>query len=134
MNLLFSGRDFARGVMAFISKRPILLIPGATPGNTKQNWNTLRRVLVPGQSHIATYVTAPPDECDTAQASDSQALPRDTGSSTCTCGAATGLLFWPRGCNDEGYNIRTEATLREMDPKTLTSTDPLCQLKDALSF
>lgn len=108
------------------------LLPEAPPDDTKTDWNAPGRVPVPEQSPIETFVTAPPDECDAAQASDSQALPGDTGQSMCE--AATGLLVWPRDCTDSGQNSRIEEILRGMDPKTLTSTDPLCQLKDGVNF
>lgn len=108
------------------------LLSGAPPDDTKTNWNAPGRVPGPEQSPIETYVIAPPDECDAAQASDPQDFSGDTGPSTCE--AATGLLVWPRDCTDEGENTRIEEILRRMDPKTLTSTDSLCQLTDEVSF
>lgn len=107
-----------------------LSLPGVPLDDTKTNWNAPEKVPVPEQSPIEIPVTAPPDECDAA--SDSQALPGDTGPSTCE--AATGLLVWPSDCTDEGQNTRIEEVLRGMDPKTLTSTDPLCQLNDGVNF
>lgn len=108
------------------------LLPGAPPDDTKTNWNAPGRVPGPEQSPIETYVIARPDECDAAQASDPQAFSGDTGPSTCE--AATRLLVWPRDCTDEGENTRIDEILRRMYPKTLTSTDSLCQLTDEVSF
>lgn len=106
-------------------------IPGAPPDDTDTNWNAPGSVPVSEQSPLEIYVTAPPTECDANHVSGSQALPGGTGPSTCE--AATGLLVWPRDCTDEGENARIEKILRKMDPKTLTSTDPLCQLKDGVT-
>lgn len=100
------------------------LLPGAPPDDTKTIFNTPGRVPGPEQSPVETYVIAPPDECDAAQASDPHAFSGDTGPSTCE--AATGLLVWTRDCTDGGENTRIEEILRGMDSKTLTSTDPLC--------
>lgn len=107
-------------------------IPGAPPDDTDTNWNAPGSVPVPEQSPLEIHVTAPPTECDANQVTGSQALPGGTGPSTCE--AATGLLVWPRDCTDEGENTRIEKILRKMDPKMLTSTDPLCQLKDGVNF
>lgn len=102
-------------------------IPGALPDDTDTNWNAPGSVPVPEQSPLEIYVTAPPTECNA-----NQALPGGTGSSTCE--VAMGLLIWPRDCTEEGENTRIEEILRKMDPKTLTSTDPLCQLEDGVNF
>lgn len=107
-------------------------IPGAPSDDTDTSYNAPGRVHVPEQSPLEIHVTAPPAECDANQASDSQPLQGGTGPSTYK--AATGLLVWPRDCTDEGENTRIKEILRKMDPKTLTSTDPLCQLKDGVNF
>lgn len=107
-------------------------IPGAPSDNTGTNWDAPERVPVPEQSPLETVVIAQPAECDINQPSDSQVLPGGTVPSN--CGPAKGLLVWPRDCTDEGENTRIEEILRKMDPKTLTSTDPLCQLKDGVNF
>lgn len=102
------------------------------PDDTDTNWNTPGSVFVPEQDPLEIYVTAPQTKCDANQAFDSQALPGGTGPNTCE--VATGLLGWPRDCTDAGENTRVEEILRKKDPKTLTSTDPLCQLKDGVNF
>lgn len=107
-------------------------IPGAPPDDTDMNWNAPGNAPVPEQSPLEIYITAPPTGCDAHQASGSQALPRGTGSSICE--AATGRLVRPRDCKDKGENARIQEIQRKMDPKTLTSTDPLCQLKDGVKF
>ena len=108
------------------------LLPGAPPDDTKTNWNAPVKVPGPEQIPIETYVIAPPDECDAAQACDPHDFSGDTGPSTCE--AATGLLVWQNDCTDGGENTCIEEIPRGMDPETLTSTDPLCQLTDGVSF
>lgn len=50
------------------------LLHGASPDDTKTNWNAPGESAGPEQIPSETYVIAPLDECDTVQACDSQAF------------------------------------------------------------